>query len=66
MYNMDNQTNYTKIFYKPKNNNDMINQIRYLLKLHYNINYDNVDFKNGNMCDLRIENLTFKTQPIMT
>ena len=51
---------YTKIFYRPKNEQDKINQVKYLLKLHYGFDYDKIDFKNGNICDLRLENIIHK------
>ena len=51
---------YTKIFYRPKNEQDKINQVKYLLKLHYGFDYDKIGFKNGNICDMRLENLIHK------
>ena len=65
---MDNQSIYTKIYYSPKNEEDKINQVKYLLKLHYGFDYDKIGFKNGNVCDLRLENLLIKPNthyPIM-
>lgn len=51
------ETNYIKIPKTFKDKDHEMRQIRYLVKLYFNTEYENVHFINGNHCDLRRENV---------